>query len=249
MLLLLIGCKVIDAPETIEELMIFGFVNHGQEDPEWASTFAGNLVPELDIHQEELVEGYRVDSLTEENIEATGVSSNDVNITGVSAETHMESDFLDVVNALTFTDTTQVFDATIAFELLEHSDRSCFIAQECEFYDYQAKRTLDLGILGQATQTFEGSFRWTELEDGTPAMMWRILIPDPAEVTTSFMAIHQSYTMDLIFPGDSGTRRVEAIWLDAEVIGTELPDSFLIDTAVKQMQSAAEDVDAFIASQ
>ena len=174
--------------------------------------------------------------------------SDDVDITGVSTRTIHQSSMEDVVWALSFPDTTQVFDATIVFELGDHTDRDCFLSRECIDYTYSAHRVLDLGILGQATQDFSGSFRWVTVEDGTEGALWRTTSPRPAETTSDIMSVHQQYSMDVLFDnGDGTSSRMSAIWIDA-TLGEEgdIPDSFLVDTSVKQLKDAAGDVDLFI---
>ncbi len=251
-MLLLPGCKVIDAPESIEELMIFGFMHADEEEEGYGTAFLTNLLPEIDANTEDLEAGYRVNSLTADDIRASledpdGIDD-DVDITGVSTRTIHQSSMADVVWALSFPDTTQVFDATIVFELGDHTDRDCFLLRACIDYTYSAHRVLDLGILGQATQDFSGSFRWVTAEDGTEGALWRTTSPRPAETTSDIMSVHQQYSMDVLFDnGDGSSSRMSAIWIDA-TLGEEgdIPDSFLVNTSVKQLQDAAGDVDLFI---
>lgn len=248
--LLLPGCKVVDAPEDIETLMIFGFTHANEEDDSYGTAFLDNLLPEIEAHSEDLEAGYRVNSLSTADIEAAGADpGEDVEIMGVASRVFLESSIGDIAWGLTFPDTTQIYEATKVFELLENSDRDCFVAQTCPSYTYRAHRVLDLGVLGEATQDFDGSFRWAETEDGRKAIVWRALAPDPAIVTSNLMSVHQQYSIDAFFEDDSGqVSRVSAIWIDA-TLGEDgdLPDSFLINQAVTQLQEGADDLDLFIA--
>ena len=61
--LLFSGCKVVDAPESIEELVVFGFVNF-DVDAAHRAAFADGATEQLDRHQKKLTEGVRVDALT-----------------------------------------------------------------------------------------------------------------------------------------------------------------------------------------
>ena len=246
MLLLLLGCRVVDAPDTIEELMIFGFVNHSQADLAYPQAFVEGLLPLVAENQADMEAGYRVDSITTEDVTAAGVEAPEkVDITGVAAETHFESGWGEVVEVLSSPEPGEVFTAVESFELLESSDRSCFLKGDCEFYDYRAHRVLDLGILGKATQDFSGSFRRVEVEDVGEVAIWRTLAPVEA-VTEGAVTVHQQYSLDLLVPSEGGTDRYSAIWLDAELGGAPLEDSLLIGTSVNQLKSAAKDVDAFL---
>jgi len=246
-LLLLSACKVIDAPQNIEDLMIFGFIHAHESDPEWAQAFAENLLPEMEAHAVALEDGYRVGTLCPADIDAAGFESDsDVNILGVATRTHLNSSLEDVLWALTFPDTTQIFSATKEFDLVEHTDRDCFLSKDCEFYDYRAHRVLDLSILGTAEQEVIGTMRHTTLESGQEAALWRGASPEEAKA--SLAVLHQQYAMELLTPDpDGGTWRVTAIWIDAEFVGIDLPDSFMVSTSVSQLKNAAEDIDAFIA--
>lgn len=248
LLILLSACKVVEAPENIEALMIFGFVHHHEEDPQLTQDFVQNMIPEMEAHATALEDGYHVDSLCPSDIEAAGFNSSaDVNISGMASRTHLNSDYDDVLWALSFQDTTQIFDATKEFEITKATDRDCFLDKSCEFYDYSAHRVLDLSVLGSAEQDVTAGFRNITLEDGTDAALWRVGSPKEAKATLA--VLHQQYSMDLILPDtkDGGTWRITAIWIDAEFVGIELPDSFLVSTSVNQLKNAAEDVDAFIA--
>ncbi|HND34527.1 MAG TPA: hypothetical protein PLA94_31205 [Myxococcota bacterium] len=244
----LVACRVVDAPENIEELMTFGFVQHGAADSSWPTAFATNLLPELDSHAEELEKGYRVGSLLPEDIAEAGFESTaEGEVAGVAATSALASSPAEVVAVLSLPDITPVFSSSESYELKEHSDRDCFLAGECEFYTYSFRRSIDLGILGSVTQDALGSFRRLTLEDGTEVVLWQTAAPDPGEVTGGLMTVQQQYSEDLFFPAEGGgTGRATAMWLDAQLVDSDLPDSFLISTSVSSLGKANGELDAFV---
>lgn len=247
---LLPGCKVVDAPEDIETLMIFGFTHANEEDDSYGTAVVESLLPEIAAHAEDLDAGYRVNSLSTEDIEAVGADpGDDVEIMGVASRIAIASSIEDIAWGLTFPDTTQIYASTKVFELLENSDRDCFVALTCPSYTYRAHRVLDLGVLGEVEQEFDGSFRWAETESGQRAILWRSISPDPAITTSNLMSVHQQYSMDIFLEDEKGAvSRVSAIWIDATLGESgDLPDAFLIDQAVTQLGEGAADLDTFIA--
>jgi hypothetical protein len=246
--MLLVGCRVVDAPETIEELVIFGFVQHSTPDPIWPTTFATNLLPELDSHADALEKGYRVGSLGPEDIDEAGFqAAGEGEVAGVAATSTLDSDMAEVLAVLSLPDITPVFSSSESYELKEHSDRDCFLKGSCEFYTYSFRRTINLGILGSVTQEALGSFRRLSLEDGTEVALWQTAAPSPGEVTGGLMTVQQQYSEDLFLPGEEGgTRRVTAMWLDAQLADADLPDSLLISTSVNSLEKANGELDDFV---
>lgn len=243
-MLLLLACKVVEAPESLSELMSFGLIHHSDEDPAWSEAFIANMVPEIAAHEAELDEGYRSENLTPDELALLAIESS-TEVPGVIARTTMASNLDQVVETLAFSDMTQVFSATTAYEILEKSDKKCFLERECEFYTYTASRTIDLSLLGNATQTFDGSFRWVEQEDGEKAVIWITIAPDPAE-TEGSVSLFQQYSLDLLMVEGTGTLRVGAIWLEAELNDSPIEDWLLVGTSVNQMKNAADDIDKFV---
>jgi hypothetical protein len=247
--LALSGCVVVDAPEAFEELAVFGFTEFDRTEarPREAVTGLVELAPTL---EEELVEGYRVGELGLEELERAGVvgATLEAEIVGMSAMVDMTSDVDEFAFAWTFPDMTEVLENTIEFELGEETGtRDCFLSHECETYAYEATRTNDMGILGRSSQSFRREYRWLTLDDESVVLTFRDLVPTEADTTSAVFRVYQQYSYGIVFPTDAGTRRLETFWVDAEVIGADLPDAFALTTAVNQMGRTAEMVDEFVA--
>ena len=59
--------------------------------------------------------------------------------------------------------------------------------------------------------------------------------------------VHQQYALVILYPDGGVTRRVETFWVDAEIIGLDVPDSFAVDNAINSMAAQAERVDEQVA--
>ena len=154
------------------------------------------------------------------------------------------SDLDEVVAAILEEDKTQVFEHMLEYDILESTDKDCFLARECETYEFLVHQVADAGILGEATQEVTWEFRW--IGEGYGQMFMRTLSPDPIEFTTSILAVEQQYSVALVYDDGDGARRMEAFWIEGEIIGADVPEGFAVSQAVNQMHKSAENIDAYI---
>jgi hypothetical protein len=248
LVLALSGCKVVDAPETLEELVVFGFENY-EDDGRMRDTHA-QLVPLVDANHEDLSDGYRVDQLTADNLANAGVEGVDVTeilgAMGVVDYTHDLDTVLEVISA---EDKADRFENLLAYEVTETTDRECFLARECDTLEQTVDETADVTLLGEATRTYTMSYRWIVPEDEDEAVLYiRTLSPEEMVFTGSAIdaQVHQQYAFVALYPEGDVARRVEAFWVDFEVLGADIPDTFAVDNAVNGMASQAERVDEWI---
>jgi hypothetical protein len=246
-LALLAGCHVVDAPADFQDLTVFGFTRFDgpRSQPEAA---VGGLEPLTVSLADDLADGMRVTDLTADDLEQVGLDGAiESGIVGSAATVHMVSAVDDVARAWSNPHMDEVLDGTLAFELtVEDGDHDCFLAHRCETYAYDGTRTLDMGLFGTATQAFHRDFRWVELDDEV-VLTERELVPDGSEMSANVVAVHQQFGYSVFYP-DDGTKRLDTFWIDAEVIGMDVPDAFALDFAVNGMQSTAEQVDAWVAA-
>ena len=242
---MLAGCAVTAAPADVQQLMTYGFVHHA-DDARFPEAFADGLLPYVDEHHDALAEGLGVDALTTGELGDVGVEAEDAEIVGFVASVELTSDLDDVASALTYEHMDEVYATTLAFTLRSSTDRACFLAHDCESYDLEATRTLDLGLFGHSTQDFAASMRWTTSPDGAPVMTLRTLAPEPAQIDIPGFELRQQYDVQAFYDDEGVTRRVDAVWVDALVVGAGVPGELALQSAVRQMQAGAEDIDAFI---
>lgn len=242
------GCRVVDAPDNLEDLVVFGFVHFTEPDEAYPAEAAEGLVPLAAEYATELAEGYRVDELDQEDIDTIGLDASiEEGVLGVAAKVAMTSSLDDFAWAWSWPRMDEVSEITLAFEVLEEEgDRDCFLSHECESYGYDAWRQNDMGLFGQSEQNLRRDFRWTALLDGTPVLTIREMVPDETVMSSNIVAVHQQYNYAVLFASEDGIERLDAFWIEAEVIGSDIPDTFALDFAVNSMQKTAESVDAFV---
>ena len=248
MSLLLPGCRVVDAPDAIEELVVFGFV-HFDEDVEYLEAMGDKLFPAVAEHEDELAEGYFVDLLTAEDLELAGVEDAETEgIIGALGRSDYTNDLDAVLCGMSWPDkaNTEAFESYLDYTLEDDGNLACFLARECDRYDTSATQKVTASILGEATQSFSRSFRWVEPRDAEPYVVSRLLAPEPIAFDSEILAVDQQYSLVVLYPDGQATRRLETFWVEARALGFELPEAFAVSNAVSTMQNQADEIDAFI---
>lgn len=243
MLLLVSACTVVDAPEDVEELVVYGF-EHFDDDEEHLIAVGEGLFPWVDDNFEELTGGYRVEDLSVENLENAGVEDPDIEgVLGAIAGADYRNTLDAVLPILVSGEKDDLFEQVEEFEITEQTDPDCFLAGECDTWTYTATQTVRVRLLGRSTQTWTQTLRWVRPEDGEPFIAGRSLSPQPVEFSTSIVAVDQSYAMFFVYPWNDGARRAEAFWVESRIIGADVPDSFAVTQAANAVVDQAERVD------
>ena len=249
-LLGLFACKVTDAPEDVEDLVVYAF-DHTDDSNRFRTASGDGLVPVIDEQFDAMLEGYAVHSLTADDIRGVGVElpeDEELDIVGAASTVDMVSELDPVADVLCDDNLEDVFSATIEYDVNEEiGDRDCFLSHECDGYDIVGTRVTDLGLLGEGTQDFESAFRWVALSDGRTGLFIRQLSPDDTVLGNDIVKIHSNYSFAFLYPKtDGGLRRMEAQWIDAEVVGADIPETFALDIAVRTMANRANELDVFL---
>lgn len=236
------GCKVVDAPDNLEELMVFGFETFGDERSMTATV--DELMPLVDVNEEDLIDGYRVSTLGATQLEAAGVEDASVEgIVGAMGLVEYTNALDPILDIITSHDKDTLFEQIEEFSAEDLSDRDCFLARECDTFSQRVDETARVSLLGASERTYTHTLQWIEHEEHGTVLAIRSLSPDPIEFSTNIVNVNQQYGLAYMYDDGGGTRRVEAFWVDAELIGMDVPDSFAVDNAVNAMADQAENID------
>ena len=246
-LALWIGCAVVEAPESLEDLMVYGFVHTADEDARPIEAAAADLPGQVSRYAADLREGYSVSSLTVDDLAAVGLAvDRDIDVVGVAYLLEQSATVDEIASVLVGGDLSQVFEKTLEYAIHREDDLDCFLAHQCETYTNAGTRVTDAGLFGTATQDFESHVRWVALADGGAGLVLRQLSPDETEISSGLAAVHQSYNWALMYRDGATTRRIEAYWADAEVVGLDVPATFALDLAVSSNVERAAELDAYL---
>jgi hypothetical protein len=237
------ACTVVDAPETLEELVVFGFV-HFDESEAFLRATADNLIPLAEEHLEELQEGYYVDLLTAEDLEATGVEAPEIEgIIGALGSADFRYPVLDVIGLQTRADKADLYDNIDEYIIDDiDGDIACFLDGHCRKIAMTLTEVTVLPVVGAASSTHLREFRWVRLTDGSDILCSRGLNPVGIEFTTPIIEVRQQYSFYCSYPAPTNARRLEALWVDAYLLGADLPIAWAVDLVVGEMQGNADRV-------
>ena len=249
-LLLLNACKVVDAPENLEELAVFTLVNL-DERQSVVDDAATGLVDLFESDEGQIEQGYRVAALTTDDLASMGIDKQlEEGVVGAVGQVQMGSSLDDVANVVTLANLATVFSRTERYEVTldADSDRACFLRRECDRLAQTGERQNDQPLIGKTVQQFDQLFRWAKTEDERDVLLFRTLVPDETEMLADvpLAALHQNYIIAAVWTSAGTTMRVESNWVDAEILGLDLPDSLLLDQVVNAMEKQAEEIDAFV---
>lgn len=244
------GCApAVQAPDNIESMVVFGFAEFAQAerlasvvDPLHA--WAGN-------HLEELDAGYGVDALTSGDLALAGVPGVSIDgILGALGRADYASDVDAVAAGVSHPHKEQVLQGTLSFDVRwESGERACFLAHECDSYDFEAFEEASVPVMGVSRRTIQTHLRWVTGDHGVEVLAMRQVVPEATSFDVALMEIDQQYGFTLVHPHEGGARRLEAFWVDARVLGLELPEGYAVQQAVQRMQASAAELDAWAASE
>lgn len=243
--LLVLACRpAVGAPDDIEDQVVFGFVHF--HDAGHVEAVGDSLVQFVTEPPPELEEGFFVDELDADDLALVDVADPDVEgVIGALGRSVYQLDPTALAAAITAPDRAERLDNTDRFDVVEElGDRDCFLARACDAYTYVVEEETRVPVLGRTTRVFTGELRWLTTDAGAQVLSQRVLGPDPVDVASALLAIDQQYGFSVISPHEGGSIRAEAIWVEARIVGAELPEGFAVRQAVQQMQATADALDA-----
>ncbi len=246
LLVVLVGCKPPpDAPEELNELVGYLYTNVPGEDPEPLELGAVNLESWLEDRIDETLEGYTVDNLTPEAINALGDGEQDLDELAGAAVGHM-SVFSPaaLVDAIVVDDPMLIYPSTYtAFEREFEGDPACFASGECDWLEAEVHASFDY-VLMQVDTHSRVQYRWIDTEMGR-VYAERTWLRDPAEVTSTFIEVEQQYYLRMILPDGSGSRSIQATWVVARLVG-DMPENAALNLLIDNMAKQAVKLDTYM---
>lgn len=245
----LAGCApAVQAPDTIEEMVVFAFARF--DDPPALGAVAPEIRAWADTHETDAADGFAVAQLAPGDLEAAGVRAPDVDdLLGALGIADYRAPLDVVVDAITSPDRASIYPNTESFGVSEvDGDRTCFLAGDCLSYAFTSTETTRVPLLGRSDRVVRNALRWVDDEAGVRWLVMRQVAPDGVSFRAEvpLMAIDQQYGVVVLGPRpDGGVRRVEAFWVEARVLGADVPEGFAVQLTVRQFQDSADAIDAW----
>ena len=243
----LMACRPPEAPDTFDEMMVFGFVHFDDEDPASLQSLGEKLIPWMDAHLDETLDGYEIAAMSDESLAEAGVvGQGRGDILGVAVGLDYSVDIQALADGITSPDQDEIFDIYIDFERTSDMDRGCFLARDCERYRTEDSLHSDVGLGIELWTDYRTNFRNVDLDDGTRLLLHQAITDQPIEFNIDSLSVYQQYGFSLAWDRGGSTRRAQAIWADMEFLDGDLGENLHLSLTISSMKRGAEDMDAYL---
>lgn len=245
----LLGCKApVEAPAELNELVGYMYANVPEDDPAPLQVASVNLDVWLQERIDETLEGYSVDNLTPEAIEALGDGPQDLEHLAGAAVGHISAlPPSTLVETIVLADPMEIYTGVyVSFERTFEGDAECFVAGDCDWLEADVHASFDYTLMQVETHS-RVQYRWIDTELGR-VYVERTWLRDPAVVTSTFVEVDQQYYLRVVLPDGAGSRSIQATWVVARLVG-DLPENAALNMLINSMAKQAVKLDDFILAQ
>ena len=242
------GCKrPAEAPAELDELCAYLYTHIDDDDDEALVAGLENLDVWLAAHLDETLEGYTVENLDQETVNA--LDDQDRDITGLlGAAVGSDSAFsvTDITMATAIEDQMVVFPDTYnEYERTYVTDEDCFEDRSCDTLEVENFTISKYAGLITVTSENTGQYRWVETASGV-AMIQRTWLHEPAQIEPAIAALQEQFYLTVTLPIDNGSRRLQATWMIGELIGASVPEAGALNMIINSMQKLSVDLEAWL---
>lgn len=245
----LVGCKrPPDAPAELDELVGYLYAHTPDDDPAPLQAGSVNLDVWLDAHIEETLEGYVVQNLSQEAVDALDDRERDLEgLAGAAVGHESEHSVEALAEAMILDDQTEVFPNNYSvYERDFLDDADCFAKGDCDWLEADVATTVSYAGLITVETKSRNQYRWIETEHG-PAMIQRTWLQEPALVSLDMLEVDQQYYLCAFLPQEGGgSRSVLVTWVVARLTGDSVPEDAALNMVINSMAALAVDLDAYV---
>ncbi len=253
---LLLGCRPLpEAPAELDELCAYLF-EHANDapdasDPSTLTIEAGavNLDAWLDLSMEITEEGYSVNTLSDDAVNALGDGERSLaGVKGAAVGYTSEFDLETLMQTLVTVSPADLYPNTyLEFRRSWTGDLDCFVAGECESVTSESFATLDYTVM-QAEVNSMVQYRWVDTVDFGRVAIERTWMRVPASVSVDYLTVDQQYYVWMLIPNNEGggSRSIQATWMVATLSGGAPPEDVVLNLVVNSMTNNASLLDEWL---
>ncbi len=261
LLFALVACKPAppDAPEELDQLVGFLFEHVDDDEADYLQVGAVNTDAWLDKRLQETLEGYSVDDLSLEAINALGGAQQDAAtveaLAGAAVGHESAYDVETLMEAIINDDPLDVYPGVYLANRRDAESREirCFMEQECDRIEFEVWAEFDYGVVQVSTNSMV-QYRWVDTDLGK-VVVERTWLRSPADVQSIFdLRVQQQYFMWAAIPaGDDApagvkTRSIQATWVVAEFGEDEVDDDIALNLVINSMVKNSNLLEDWIAA-
>lgn len=244
--LLLAACRPPEAPEEFDDLVVWLYAHHQDEDT--ASMEVGvDALLDWTLEQEEIEDQYEITSLGEETVDALDeVDRSAEEMVGLAVVTASEYEVDDAAYAMIVAEIDDVYpDTFVEYERQWDGDPDCFMSHECARLEarenYEAHYPLGLETIAESWNQYV----WIEAQTG-PTFVQRNWLVHPPETNSELLEVDEQMYLNMFVPWEGGGhRRLQATWMI--VTQDEIDDSLALNVTGRSMRDNSETLDEYMA--
>jgi hypothetical protein len=247
------GCRPLpEAPMELDELCGYLF-EHANDDDDTLALEAGaiNLDAWLDVNIDATIEGYSVNTLSDDSVNALNDGERSLDgVKGAAVGHTSEYAITDLVSALVGDDMMAIYpDNYETFSRTFDDDPACFLAGDCVALQAETFSTIDYSVVTVEVDSMV-QYRWVETADYGRVAIERTWMRTPATVSLDFLSVDQQYYVWMFIPGvdGSGSRSIQATWMVAQLGSGAPPEDVVLGIVVNSMSKGADDLDGWLAT-
>lgn len=242
-MLLLMACAAPEAPAELDELAVYLYEAHGDEEAMAAGVASLQLWLEANP---ELEPDYAISPLSAEGVQALDSADRSVDgLVGLAVVTRSVHDVDSAALAMVGTDLTEVYpDLFVDHQVTWEGDPACFLDHACPRLEGLEDYTTSLPLSIEVQAKPYNEYLWTGGE--LTAMTQRNWLTEPPEVNNELLAVQEQLYLNL-FVDDSagGFWRLQATW----AIFTGADDDIALAATGGSMRDNSEVLDQWLDAQ
>ncbi|MFH1468914.1 MAG: hypothetical protein ABIO70_31300 [Pseudomonadota bacterium] len=224
------------------------YAHHPDEDPALLHEQLAWLYAWLEVWEADTRDGYRVDPLTDEVVDALdGEDRATAGMLGVVVGSSSAHGVADATWAMVAVNQEEVHPGTVEdYQRAYLTDLDCFLDRSCDRLALTEDYTANLPFFVTSTNHTMNQYLWLEGEQGT-AMIHRAWLPTPPVVNVSWLAVAEQFYLDAFLPWGEGHYRVQTTWL----VNTQedFGEDAVMNMVISGMQQHSEDLEAWLDAQ
>jgi len=247
-LVLLVGCKhPPDAPEELDQLVGYLYEHVADEDPAPLEVGTDNMKAWLDQGLEQTLEGYTVNNLSQEAVDALDDGTRDLDGLVGAAVGHDSTFSVDELGrTIILTPPTTIYpDTYTKYDRDFHGDSDCFAVGDCDFLEMETHSTSNyaLGLTVDINSLVQ--FRWVDTDLGR-VLIQRSWMHTPATVSLDILDVKQQFYLWMFLPTETGSLSVQATWMVATISDGSVPEDLALNLVIDSMSNTAQTLDDFV---
>ena len=246
-----VACRPPEAPESLDELSSFLFEHVWDADEAYLEVGLENLDAWLDENFEDIHEGYEVTNLSQEAVTSLEGDERSVDgLLGAAVGYDVAYPTEDIVLAMVFEDPLVLYPGDYEEYNRDYTtDTECFKTRDCLILEYNQHVIVNYPLGIQIDAESRTQYHWVETSKGWAAV-YRNWSRSPPDINKSWLTVDQQYFVAVSLPkGDGTTRRVEAMWVKAEIGDADVPESMALNMTINTMKETGPQLEAYFQAQ